>query len=305
MDYLHKLYAKLNRGPQLKTHAAAALIVLCAYVAMAYTTLSMYGLLHSALLALGLVFVAVLVLFTIAFVLSKLLNRLDIVDMTWPLSIMLAAFASFGLNAHSLGLGWNIQTLVCLLVTIWALRLALHIGDRLLKTAQDKRYTALQKKWHRAPSLQAFIRIFVVQALLATSISIVLLCINLAKPEIFGPIAFAGLVVWCTGFVFEAVGDWQLANHRRLHPKTLMTTGLWRYTRHPNYFGESVQWWGIFIIALSVPFGWLGVISPLIITYLLLYISGVPLTEIAFEGRTGWKTYKRRTSAFVPRIPKA
>ncbi len=114
------------------------------------------------------------------------------------------------------------------------------------------------------------------------------------------------MLVWLTGFSFEAIGDRQLAAFIRdpANRGQLMTGGLWSYTRHPNYFGEAAMWWGMAMLALSAPNGWLGLVGPLVITILLLFVSGVPLLEKKYAGRPDWEEYKKRTSIFIPWFPK-
>jgi steroid 5-alpha reductase family enzyme len=120
-----------------------------------------------------------------------------------------------------------------------------------------------------------------------------------------GPLGFfdlVGFLVWITGFYFESTGDAQLARFVRdpINKGKIMQSGLWKYTRHPNYFGEVTQWWGIFIISLSVPFGIFTIIGPLTITYLILFVSGVPMLEKKYAGRADFEAYKKRTSVFFP-----
>lgn len=117
---------------------------------------------------------------------------------------------------------------------------------------------------------------------------------------------FLGLVIWLIGFFFEAVGDAQLSEFLK-NPKNkgkIIQTGLWRYTRHPNYFGEVAQWWGIWLITLGIPLGWFGIIGPLTITVLILFVSGVPLLEKKYQGRADFEAYKKQTSVFFPLPPK-
>jgi steroid 5-alpha reductase family enzyme len=116
----------------------------------------------------------------------------------------------------------------------------------------------------------------------------------------------AGLLVWIAGFLFEAVGDAQLARFKKDpgNKGRIMDRGLWRFTRHPNYFGESLMWWGIFVVALEVPYGWTTVFGPALITFLLVKVSGVPLLEKRYAGNPEFQAYARRTSAFVPWFPK-
>ena len=137
-------------------------------------------------------------------------------------------------------------------------------------------------------------------------VSAAVITVNLSNATGMSVWTAIGATIWIIGFLFESIGDAQLKRHLA-NPDSkamLMTSGLWRYTRHPNYFGEATQWWGIWVIALGVPFGWVAIISPLVITYLLLFVSGVPLTEKRFEGRTGWNEYKQRTSKFIPLPPR-
>ncbi|MCX6567641.1 MAG: DUF1295 domain-containing protein, partial [Candidatus Aminicenantes bacterium] len=112
--------------------------------------------------------------------------------------------------------------------------------------------------------------------------------------------------VWVVGFLFEAIGDAQLARFKRdpANRGKIMDRGLWNYSRHPNYFGESLMWWGIFLLALNVPGGWTTIMSPVLITFLLVRVSGVPLLEKKYAGNADFQAYSRRTSAFVPWFPK-
>ena len=115
-----------------------------------------------------------------------------------------------------------------------------------------------------------------------------------------------GIAVWVVGFLFEVVGDYQLHRFLQNSPVkgAIMTEGLWKYTRHPNYFGESMMWWGIWFIALSTTYGFFTIISPLLLTYLLLYVSGIPLAEIGFKNNLAYQEYAERTSSFIPWLPK-
>ncbi len=121
-----------------------------------------------------------------------------------------------------------------------------------------------------------------------------------------GARAAAGAVIWLAGFIFESVGDLQLGRFEKDpgNRGRIMTRGLWRYTRHPNYFGESLVWWGLFVVGLSVAGGWAGRVSPLIMTPLLTRVSGIPLLEKKYRGNKEFEGYARRTNAFVPGPPK-
>jgi steroid 5-alpha reductase family enzyme len=252
---------------------------------------------------------AVWLFLTFIFIMGKSKNRYDIIDVAWGLTFILIAGVSY-LSQRDIVL-LSIQTIVTVLVIVWGLRLSLHIYSRWSHSAhEDPRYVAMRHQYARLPGGEAvniYVRVFLVQSLLALLISASILVVNtssiLLAPNL---ITLVGVSVWLLGYYFEAVGDWQLRKHLA-DPKNrgkIMTKGLWKYTRHPNYFGEATQWWGIWIIALSVPFGWASITGPLIITALLLFITGVPLTEKRFEGREGWASYKKRTSVFLPLPPK-
>jgi steroid 5-alpha reductase family enzyme len=250
------------------------------------------------------VFVIMILFMTTVFAASRILKRTDLIDVTWGLAITVAAVSSYIIGGNSIG--WNIQTIVVILVCVWGLRLSYTLSLRFRKTKEDRRYIELRKKWHGSEFINTYVRIFLVQAMFAAIVAFGVMILNVHTMTETGVVAYIGVVVWGIGFFFESVGDWQLK--RFLADKTnrgkLMTRGLWRYTRHPNYFGEAAQWWGIFIIVISVPQGWLAIISPVLITYLLLFVSGVPMTEKAFKGRKGWKAYQKQTSKFLPLPPR-
>ena len=250
----------------------------------------------------GIISLVILVYMTCIFIISRSIKRLDVVDIAWGGAFIVIALASLILGNRG-----TLQYLVSGLVVLWGLRLSFYIFKRFRRSeSEDPRYAEMRKGWRGNIYANAYFRIFITQGALALLVSASVIAINLSNEVTIQPIAYIGLCIWIVGFLFESLGDSQLRAHLA-NPKnkgSLMTSGLWRYTRHPNYFGEAVQWWGIFIIALSIPYGWASVAGPLVITVLLLFVSGVPLTEKRFEGRPGWEAYKRRTSIFVPLPPK-
>jgi steroid 5-alpha reductase family enzyme len=234
------------------------------------------------------------------FAIGRRIHRYDVVDVAWGLVFIV-------ISAISLLLSDTIRLtniLVFILVVVWGLRLSSHIYRRLRSTtSEDKRYVELRKKWQSGnESVAIFFRIYMVQALLATIICLPVIIVNAVNVDAVTFFALAGTVIWAIGFSVESLADQQLRQFiRDPHDKgQLMTHGLWRYSRHPNYFGELALWWGVGIIALGVPFGWIGLIGPLLISYLIIFVSGIPPTEKAFAGRKGWDEYKRRTSILIP-----
>lgn len=298
MDFLSKL-------SKVSNSAAALIIFLAWYISASITVLVMQNRLEETVRISLVVFACVLVFMTFVFAVSRFFKRTDIVDAAWGPAFVVAAISAFIINSFELPIGLNVQTVVTALVTLWAARLSFTITKRLMKKPEDKRYVDLRKQWKGNEFANTYLRIFVVQAVLATVIASAVIHINLSLPTTLGSFAYIGIAVWAVGFFFESVGDMQLKRFLA-DPKNkgkLMTTGLWKYTRHPNYFGEATMWWGVFIIALQTPYGWLGIVTPVVITYLLLFVSGVPMTEKAFEGKPGWSAYKAKTSKFLPLPP--
>jgi len=225
-----------------------------------------------------------------------------VVDIAWGLGFILvgaAVFVRFGSGAAR---PWLAMTLVF----VWGGRLALHIHKRNRGREEDFRYAAWRRQWGRHFIPRSFLQIFMLQGLLMLLVASPLLLIVGQEQPPLNILDGLGALTWLTGFLFETIGDRQLAAFIRnpANRGRLMTGGLWNYTRHPNYFGEACLWWGMGIIALSAPHGWLGLIGPLVITFLLLFISGVPLLEKKYAGRPDWEEYKRRTPRFFPWLPK-
>ena len=240
---------------------------------------------------------------TFWFVLALVRKDNSIADIAWGLGFVLVAVVTF-LRRGSL----FIPLLVTALVAVWGSRLAVHILLRNRKRGEDFRYAAWRTKWGRWFVVRSYLQVFLLQGLFLLVISspVILVNTNCTYPYADRGLWLAGFLLWCVGFFFEAVGDAQLSRFRR-DPGSrgkIMNTGLWRYTRHPNYFGESLMWWGIFLLALSLPYGWTAVVSPFLITFLLVRVSGVPMLEKKYAGNVEFQAYARRTSVFVPWPPK-
>ena len=235
---------------------------------------------------------------TIVFAANLKLRRIDVIDVGWGLSFIVIAIA-VSIAQQSTGVvGWW----VLLMVTVWGLRLSLHIGKRFVRSnQQDPRYTNLVKNYSSAnKNVQVYARVFMVQALLAVMVSLPVIVLLTYTPQVQFVVAL-GVSVWCAGLLIEAIADRQLAKFLQSAKKDqLMTSGLWRYSRHPNYFGEALLWWGIAIMTLATSYWWVGAIGALTITLLLRFVSGVPPAEARAASKTGWKDYKAKTPPFVP-----
>jgi len=244
----------------------------------------------------------VLTYMILVFLLALAKKNNGVVDIAWGLGFILVGSVIFALH----GDGQPRQWLALTMVWIWGGRLAWHIFRRNRGKEEDFRYAAWRRQWGRYFVIRSFGQIFMLQGLLLLLvISPVLLIVGRPQPPL-RLLDGLGILVWLTGFLFETIGDRQLtafikdpANRGRI-----MTGGVWSYTRHPNYFGEAALWWGMAILALSAPRGWLGLIGPMVITILLLFVSGVPLLEKKYKGRSDWEEYKKRTSIFFPWFPR-
>jgi len=236
------------------------------------------------------------------FVVSILKKRSDVADFAWGLGFVLLAWSSFFLQAE----GSLRALIVNLLVTVWGLRLAWHIGKRLQRSDEDKRYKNWREDWGAWFLARSYLQIFMLQGAFLFLIALPLIVINQAPSSSLTLIDLGGILIWMIGFFFESVGDWQLKKFvtNPANKGQIMRSGLWKYTRHPNYFGEVTMWWGIFLLAISVPQGWLTIIGPLTITYLIVFVSGVPLLEKKYQGRSDFEAYKKSTSVFFPLPPR-
>jgi len=236
-----------------------------------------------------------------AWVLSLPRHSVSHVDSFWSLFFLLMA-SVYALMAPALA---ERAYLTLLLVAVWAVRLSAHITWRNWGEGEDRRYQKIRRENEPGFVWKSLYLVFGVQALFAWIISLPLLASILSSRPL-GLIDVAGAALWLIGFSFQAVGDQQLAAFKA-RPESkgqVMDQGLWRYTRHPNYFGEACMWWGLYLIALAAG-AWWTIISPIVITFLLLRVSGVTLLEkdIA-ERRPGYRDYVRRTNAFFPGPPR-
>lgn len=247
----------------------------------------------------------ILVLFaymSLWFVVSLIKKRNDVADVAWGLGFVFITWTSFFLSGDSGMRG----LLVGILVSIWGLRLAWHIHARNKGKAEDYRYLAWRKQWGNWFYPRSYVQVYLLQGMFLFLIIMPVLLINKSAGTHLSILDMLGGAVWLFGFYFESVGDAQLARFIK-NPDNkgkLMQGGLWAYTRHPNYFGEATQWWGIWLIALSVPSGVFAIIGPLTITFLILKVSGIPMLEKKLADHPDFAEYKRSVSMFFPLFTK-
>ena len=242
----------------------------------------------------------VVLYFTLFFIIAQLRNNYGLVDVGWGSGFVVVAVYSF-LSAQEIG---TRGLLVTILVLLWGLRLSYHLFKRNWGQEEDYRYQNMKKNWDNV-AVTGFFRVFMLQAAILLIISSPVSLINFSAPVEIGWIGILGLIIWCIGYFFEVVGDKQLHDFlaRDDREAEIMKEGLWKYTRHPNYFGEAAMWWGIWLLTLPVNLGWLTIISPVAITLLLLYVSGVPLLEKKYKNNQEYQRYKEKTNRFIPWFP--
>jgi steroid 5-alpha reductase family enzyme len=236
------------------------------------------------------------------FVISLLIKRNDIADIAWGLGFVTIVIFLFTTQAPAL-----LSVFVYILTLIWGLRLAIHIGLRSKGKPEDFRYKKWREEWGKYFVLRSYLQVYLLQGFFMWIISLPIILVSMAKNQPISPFILVGSIVWLIGFVFESIGDYQLMLFikQRQNKSDIMQTGLWKYTRHPNYFGEVLVWWGIFIMVLPLEYGLWAIISPITISFLLLYVSGIPMLEAKYNHNQAFQEYKKRTSSFFPMLPKS
>ncbi|HSV94859.1 MAG TPA: DUF1295 domain-containing protein [Spirochaetia bacterium] len=244
----------------------------------------------------------ILAYMTCWFILAAITKRNDVADIAWGLGfIVVVAYLYLTTSNHSIQF-----IIITLFTTLWGIRLTTHIYGRFIKKSEDIRYVEMKKDWGVLYYPRTFLQVFVLQGFFMLLISTSAIVASQAPISPLHWLNIVGLLVWIVGFVFETFGDLQLSQFisKQENKGKLMTSGLWRYTRHPNYFGEVSQWWGIFLLVITLPQWYLAIISPLTISFLILKVSGIPMLEKKYEGRKDFEIYRQKTNAFFPWPPK-
>ena len=243
-------------------------------------------------------------LMSLLWVVSLILKNASIVDIFWGFGFVVLAWVYFFLTREE---GLLRNYLIAGLATIWGLRLTLHILFRNWGKAEDFRYQKWRNESGKIWWIKSFFQVFLLQGLLMWLISTPLLAAqNAAGLASLGFLDFAGILLWLIGFFFEAAGDLQLSRFKSdpANKGKILQNGVWRLSRHPNYFGDAAQWWGFFLIALAAG-GWWTIYSPILMTLLLIKVSGVALLEKTLkDSKPGYKEYIESTSAFIPWFPR-
>ncbi|MCD8494691.1 MAG: DUF1295 domain-containing protein [Candidatus Pacebacteria bacterium] len=241
---------------------------------------------------------------TLGYALAQIVRRNDIADTLWGIGFVLLSWGAVYLSGNT---SWDMIVLASM-VTLWGVRLALHIGSRSWGKGEDFRYHAWRQSWMLRGvwyyRIRAYAQVFLLQGVLMYLIASPFLMYAYVRTSAMMWAMVIGVCMWSIGFFFEAIGDFQLRVFLKNKNASIMTTGLWSLTRHPNYFGEIMMWWGIGIYTLTaqLPLSLIALIGPLLITYLLLYVSGIPLLEEKWRDHPEFQAYAQKTPALFPKI---
>jgi steroid 5-alpha reductase family enzyme len=240
---------------------------------------------------------------TFLFALSVMVRRNDIADIAWGVGVLLVGLIPASYYGTS-----GVPLLVLFLATLWGTRLALRIFLRNIRKSEDVRYKTWRDSWGKWFYLRSYLQVYLLQGFLMLVVGYPLMhAVLFGDGLTVGILTLIGVCVWLIGFFFEVVGDYQLDRYIRSEPKPspILQSGLWKYTRHPNYFGEVTMWWGVWLMVAAAPMSYLALIGPLTITFLILKVSGIPMLEKRFDGNPDFEAYKKRTSAFLPLPPRS
>jgi len=237
----------------------------------------------------------------VLFILAILSKDNSIIDIFWGSGFIIITICALILTSEVT----LKKFLVASLVATWGLRLTLHIYLRNRGSGEDFRYKNWRNTWKNF-YLRSYFQVFMLQGLIMLIISSPVVLILSGEAQTIGFLDILGILIFATGFLFESIGDYQLLRFRKnsANQGRLIKTGLWSYTRHPNYFGEALLWWGIWLMAVSETDSLFTIISPLLITFLLRYVSGVPMLEKKYEHHPEWDEYKKQVPPFIPAIGK-
>ena len=228
-------------------------------------------------------------------------KRNDVADIAWGLGyILICGFLFYSYPVS------NVSILLYALVTVWGLRLSIYIYTRNKNKTEDFRYKAWREEWGRSFYLRSYLQVFLLQGIFLLVIISPVIHAAVADFTQWNIFTWVGLCCWIIGFYFQVMADWQLAVFKSTQKNKglIIQTGLWKYSRHPNYFGEIMMWWGIFIITIPFANSFYFIISPLTITLLLAFVSGVPMLEKKYKGNPAFEDYKKRTSVLIPLPPR-
>ncbi|MEO9964188.1 MAG: DUF1295 domain-containing protein [Reichenbachiella sp.] len=227
---------------------------------------------------------------------ALVLKRNDVADVSWGIGFILVCLYFYISGSTS-----PLALLVYLLVVLWGFRLSFYIGIRNSKKEEDFRYKKWRMQWGKHFYWRSLLQVFVLQMLILLVISSPIIVAAIAEESAYlSLLQVIGIVGWIAGFMWQAIADYQLSAFKRKNTGKVLSSGLWKYSRHPNYFGEIVMWWSLFLMVLEIEHGIWAIISPVLITYLLTSVSGVPMLEEKYKTNDEYRAYVDRTPSIFP-----
>ena len=247
--------------------------------------------------------ITIAIIMVSTWIVSALIKNASIVDIVWGAGFAVTSWVlALTIDGNS-----GRQTLLAVMVGLWGVRLAVYLGRRNIGHGEDWRYAAWRKQSGKKFVWVSLVKVFGLQGTLMWIVSLPVQFGNADDSPGVGPVAVIGIMLWAVGLVFETVGDMQLTRFKKdpANKGKVLDTGLWSLTRHPNYFGDALLWWGIGIVGAETGLGVIGLVGPVAMTYFLMRVSGVPIIERSMvKRREGYTEYIERTSGFFPRPPK-
>ena len=242
----------------------------------------------------------VFIFMVVMFLIAQKIKDNSIVDIGWGIGFVLIAISSFIQSEQTI-----VQWIAVTLITIWGLRLATYIYSRNVGNGEDYRYAQWREEWGNYVVVRAFFQVFMLQGTIMLIVASPIYVIFSQPLELTWNVYLA-LVVWLFGFYFEAMGDYQMAQFKKnpANKGVVMQQGVWKYTRHPNYFGDATQWWAIFLLASVSPYWGIAAIGPAVMHFFLVKVSGVAMLERKYKDNPKYADYIASTSPFLPWFPK-
>lgn len=233
---------------------------------------------------------------TVNFILALLLKRNDIADISWGLGFIVICGFFYWTTELT-----QATKVLFILIALWGARLAIYLFFRNIQKGEDFRYANWRKEWGKHFIWRSFLQVFLLQTAIMMVISAPIIIASFyGSQNSLGSIQGIAVGLFAIGWCYETVADIQLYQFKRKKKQGILTTGLWKYSRHPNYFGELIVWWSIWLFVLPVTYGWLGIISPLLLTFLLFRVSGVPMLEEKYKENSDYQLYVKNTASIIP-----